>query len=38
LRQGLVAQLSPRSAGRFLKRCGPQAASPAGLADAQGGS
>ncbi len=35
LRQGLVAQLSPRSAGRFLKRCGPQAASPAGLADAQ---
>ena len=38
LRQGLVTQLSPRSAGRFLKRCGPQAASPAGLADAQGGS
>jgi hypothetical protein len=38
LRQELVAQLSPRSAGRFLKRCGPQAASPAGLADAQGRS
>lgn len=38
LRQKLVARLSPRSAGRFLKRCGPQAASPAGLADAQGGS
>lgn len=38
LRQELVAQLSPRSAGRFLKRCGPQATSPAGLADAQGGS
>ena len=35
LRQGLVERLSPRSAGRFLKRCGPQAASPAGLADAQ---
>ncbi len=38
LRQELVVQLSPRSAGRFLKRCGPQAASPAGLADAQGRS
>ncbi len=38
LRQGLVERLSPRSAGRFLKRCGPQAASPAGLADAQVGS
>jgi len=38
LRQGLVERLSPRSAGRFLKRCGPQAASPAGLADAQGRS
>lgn len=36
LRQGLVERLSPRSAGRFLKRCGPQAASPAGLADSQG--
>jgi len=35
LRQNLVERLSPRSAGRFLKRCGPQAASPAGLADAQ---
>lgn len=35
LRQGVVERLSPRSAGRFLKRCGPQAASPAGLADAQ---
>ncbi len=35
LRQVLVTRLSPRSAGRFLKRCGPQAASPAGLADAQ---
>ena len=35
LRQGLVECLSPRSAGRFLKRCGPQAASHAGLADAQ---
>ena len=35
LRQGLVERLSPRSAGRFLKRCGSQAASPAGLADAQ---
>jgi len=38
LRQNLVERLSPRSAGRFLKRCGPQAASPAGLADAQGRS
>jgi putative transposase len=38
LRRGLVERLSPRSAGRFLKRCGPQAASPAGLADAQGRS
>ncbi len=35
LAQGLVERLSPRSAGRILKRCGPQAASPAGLADAQ---
>lgn len=38
LRQGLVAAISPRSAGRILKRCGPQAPSPAGLADAQGRS
>ncbi|MCP4208025.1 MAG: helix-turn-helix domain-containing protein [Shimia sp.] len=38
LRRGLVERLSPRSAGRFLKRCGPQAASPAGLADTQGRS
>ncbi len=38
LRQGLVERLSPRTAGRFLKRCRPQAASPAGLADAQVGS
>ena len=35
LRQELVERLSPRSAGRFLKRCGPQAASPAGVADSQ---
>ena len=35
LRQGLVERISPRSVGRFLKRCGPQAASHAGLADAQ---
>ncbi len=35
LRQGLVERISPRLVGRFLKRCGPQAASHAGLADAQ---
>lgn len=35
LRQGLVERLSPRTAGRFLKRRRPQAASPARLADAQ---
>ena len=35
LRQQLVEHLSPRSAGRFLKRCRPQAASHAGLADTQ---
>jgi hypothetical protein len=35
LRQGLLEQLSPRTAGRFLKRCRPQAASSARLADAQ---
>ncbi len=35
LRQALVERLSPRSAGRILKRCGPQAASPASLADTQ---
>jgi transposase len=33
LRQGLVERLSPRTAGRLLKRRRPQAASPARLAD-----
>ncbi len=35
LRQGLVERLSPRTAGRFLKRRRPQATPPARLADAQ---
>jgi transposase len=35
LRQGLVERLSPRTAGRLLKRRRPQTTSPARLADAQ---
>jgi hypothetical protein len=35
LRQGLIERLSPRTAGRFLKRCRPQAPSSTRLADAQ---
>ena len=35
LRRQLVERISPRTAGRFLKRRRPQAASRAGLADAQ---
>lgn len=38
VRQGLIAEISPRSAGRILKRCRPQASPPAGLADAEGRS
>ncbi|MCP5091362.1 MAG: helix-turn-helix domain-containing protein [Gammaproteobacteria bacterium] len=38
LQQNLVNSLSPRTAGRLLKRCRPQAAPPAGLADVQRGS
>lgn len=38
MRRGLVDRISPRSVGRILKRCRPQAPSGALLADAQGGS
>ncbi|MCP4966195.1 MAG: helix-turn-helix domain-containing protein [bacterium] len=38
MRRGLVDRISPRSVGRFLKGCGPQAPSAALLVDAQGGS
>ena len=35
--RGLVDRISPRTAGRFLKRCSPQAPSRAPLVDAQAG-
>lgn len=35
LRQGLVSAISPRTAGRILKRCRSQAAPSASLADAE---
>lgn len=37
MKRGIVTRISQRSVGRFLKSCGPQAASGADVADAQAG-